>query len=144
MPIVTSKQKNGTLTFGTAPDLIDVSCQPTAVKITTEKNVEEGAETLCGEVEPDTVTYDSTLEFTAIQDWSDDAGLIAWSHLHAGEVHPFTWAPAGAGGPAYTGDVQVDPLDIGGDVAARLTSDAQWSIVGAVTPTYPVTAEAAA
>lgn len=137
MPIVISKQKTGTLTLGTAPGT-DFSCQPTAVKITTAKNVEEGQETLCGDTEPDTVTYDKTLELTVIQDWSDPDGLIAYSHEHEGEVVPFTWAPAGAtGGPTYSGTVQVDPLDIGGDVAARLTSDGAWAIVSLDAPAYP-------
>jgi hypothetical protein len=143
MPIVISKQQNGTLTFGTTPGT-DFSCQPTAVKIATSTTSDDGVETLCGDKSPDEITFDSTLDFTVIQDWSDDAGLIAYSHEHKGEVVDFSWAPNGATGPTWTGTVQVIPLDIGGDVAARLTSDGSWPIVSLAAPTYPALAAASA
>lgn len=144
MPIVISKQQTGSLKFGVAPTYteLDVSCQPTAVKITTAAETEEGVETLCGDLEPDTVTFSSSLEFTAIQDWSSEAGLVAYSHEHKGEVVGFQWMPNGATGPTYTGTVQVYPLDIGGDVAARLTSDGAWPIVSLDAPVYPVLEDA--
>lgn len=140
MPVVESKIKFGTLTFGseTPGPVFTASCQPTAVALVpTATDVGEAVEVLCGdEIPPDTnTTWAMTL--TAIQDWGSETGFIPWTLTNDLVTMPYTWAPNGPTGVTYTGNVQVRALQIGGDVGVRITSDATWPLTEAPTPTYP-------
>jgi hypothetical protein len=42
---------------------------------------------------------------------------------------PFTFTPY-AGGRSITGELKVGPLDVGGDVKKKNTSDLKWGCVG--------------
>jgi hypothetical protein len=128
VPVITSKLKNGSLTLGGgtgqgAPTQITASCQTTAVKLVPDYDVEQGVETLCGDREPDATVERWELQLTAIQDWSDPAGLTEWLFTNAGKVVPYEWKPTGATGPTYAGTCQVFASEIGGEVGARLTAD---------------------
>lgn len=127
MPVTESKIKEGTLTL----DGVDHSCQPTSVKITPGYEEEGDAlETLCGDLlSPDTTRSD-TLAITAVQDFTDVAGLVNFSWLNDLEHVPFVWAPRGAEGPTYSGTVEVRALEVGGDVGKRLSTEAEWKVDG--------------
>lgn len=130
MPVTESKIKEGTLTLGG----VDHSCQPINVRITPGYN-EEGdrVETLCGDtLSPDT-TRNDTLNITAVQDFTDPAGLIAYSWEHDLEKVPFVWMPTGAGGMGYSGTVEIRAIEVGGDIAKRNTSEVAWAVDGAAT-----------
>jgi hypothetical protein len=135
MPIVESRNKTGTLTLDALP------FQSQATNVTLEPSVDaEGdrLEVLSGDtIEPDEVES-WTLNIEAVQDFDDPAGFVKFAKDNAGEIVPFTWAPTGATGPEYAGSVRVRAVRIGGDVNARLTTPAEWPVVGAVTDTYPV------
>jgi hypothetical protein len=45
-------------------------------------------------------------------------------------VVPFTFAPFGDAGRSITGELVVDPLDVGGDVGKKNTSDLKWACLG--------------
>lgn len=139
MPPVESKIKDGQLLLGPdGIDQLDVSCQPTNVRIVPGYD-EEGdrLEVLCGDVlEPDTTRTD-TLAFTAVQDFTDPDGLVAYSWAHELERVPFIWRPRGVGSIEYTGTVEVRALEVGGDVNKRLTNEAEWKAFD-VAPVQPV------
>jgi hypothetical protein len=135
--ITESRQRNGTLTIDALPramQMTNVLLEP--------KTDEDGdpIEVLSGDALAADEKTTWTLKFTSIQDWTDAAGVVNWALTNAGDTVPFVWSPAGAGTgmPSYAGNVKVRALPIGGDVNKRLTSDAEWPIVGEPTATYAV------
>lgn len=140
MAVTESKLKSGTFTIGAAspgPQLI-VATQAANVRIIPNTS-EDGdpLELLSGDVLAADATTEWQLAAGLIQDFTDPAGVIAYSWDHAGETVPFVWAPAGALGPSYAGNVVVRPLEVGGDVNKRLENELEWVITAQPTVTYP-------
>lgn len=133
MAVTESKIKSGTLTIGGE----SFSCQPTNVRVV-PKFDESGdvVETLCGDVLGADETESHTLNITAVQDFTDPAGLQRYSWEHSGQSVPFVWS-TGADGVSFAGTVKVRALEVGGDVNKRLTVDAEWPCVGVPVPTWP-------
>ncbi len=134
MPIVEDRLKSGTLLL----DALPFATQATNVNLSPDTD-EEGdpVEVLSGDtIEADDVTTWS-LNITAIQDFDDQAGFVAFCLSEAGNVVPFSWKP-NAAGVEYAGTVKIRPVEIGGDVASRLTTSASFPVVTGPTPTYPV------
>lgn len=125
----------GTLTIGTVP--LDVSAQVTACRIVPEESVEtvDAVDVLSGEqlAEEETASYKFKLTATFLQDVLAATGLVAYTWDHMGESVPFTFVPNSALARQITGTLRVVPLDIGGDVKKRNTSD--WSVSCIGTPT---------
>lgn len=133
MPITQSRLKAGTLTL----DALPFATQATNVRLV-PKTDEQGdrLEVLSGDsITPDDST-DWALVITAVQDFDDEAGFVAFAMANAGDVVPYSWKP-NATGVTYTGTVKVRPVEIGGDVDARLTTDAEWPCQETPTPAYP-------
>lgn len=137
MPLTESRQRNGTLTL----DATAFAFQMTAVSLE-PKTDEDGdpIEVLSGDALAADETTTWTLKFTALQDFTDAAGLVNWALTNAGDTVPFVWAPAGAGAgkPTYNGNVKVRALTIGGEVNKRLDTPGEWPVIGEPTPTYGV------
>lgn len=133
MPIIDSRLKAGTLTV----DALPFATQATNVTLSPDTSEDGDAlEVLSGDtVEPDDVTTWS-LHIDAVQDFDDPAGFVAFTWENAGQIVPFTWKP-NATGTSYAGDVKVRPVEVGGDVASRLTTSADWPVIGTPVPTYP-------
>lgn len=134
MPIKDHRLKAGTLTL----DALPFATQATNVRLVPKTDEDgEALEVLSGDtIEPDDKT-DWTLNITTVQDFDDPAGFIAFCLENAGQVVPFDWKP-NATGVSYAGSVKVRPVEIGGDVASRNTTDAEFPITVGPTPTYPV------
>jgi hypothetical protein len=139
MPVIASKLKSGKLTLGETATKIEAACQTTSVKLVPNYDTEQGVETLCGDREPDAVIERWELQLTAVQDWSDPAGLSEWLFEHAGQTVPYSWQPA-ANGPTFSGTCQVYAIEIGGEVGARLSSDATFPCMQKPTRTEHTTA----
>jgi len=122
MPITDSRLRTGTLTL----DAVAFASQATNVNLTPTTDTDgDELEVLSGEtITPDDVTTWS-LNITAVQDFDDPDGFVAFALTNAGELVPYSWAP-NAGGPTFTGTVRVRPVVIGGDVKVRNTTDASW------------------
>lgn len=134
MTITQSRLKSGTLTI----DAVDFAGQASNVRLTPSVT-EEGdrLEVLSGDVlEPEELT-EWALEFTGVQDFDDEDGWVEFCRASAGDVVAFTWEPNSVAAPSYAGTCKVRAVVIGGDVAARLTSDASFPVVTGPTPTYP-------
>lgn len=130
-----SRLKGGTLTL----DALPFAKQATSVELvpTTSKDGDD-VETLSGDTLEAPEETDWTLDLGLIQDFTDPAGLIEYARANAGTVVPFTWRPSDiATSPTYTGTVRVRPIKIGGNVAARLTSETSWPVIGDPESTYP-------
>lgn len=141
MSITKSRVKKGKLTFtppGGTPTPVDFSCQPTNVTIATDYNESgDATEVLCGDVDVPEVSAVRTLKLSAIQDFDDPKGLQAFLLANEGNTVAFEWVPNADGGPTFAGTVQCRVGDIGGDVAASLTSDLELPISEWTPPTWP-------
>lgn len=129
MPTKTVKVGPGTLTIGAVGTPLDFTAQVTAASVVWKKNKEDNTPVLSGEEVDGDVDYTATLKATVFQDLSDD-GLVDYTWSHKGEVVPFTFSPSTAAGKSITGNVTVDPLDVGGDVKKKATSDLEWDCSG--------------
>lgn len=137
MPITDSRVRNGTLSLGEIPVLFE--CQATTVQIVPDHSEEDGVETLCGETTAPSLETTSSLEITAIQDFTDPLGFQQYTWENNGVTVPFSWCPGDLLlEPTYSGNCQIRSVTIGGEVATQITTDAEFPIVGDPLITYPV------
>lgn len=131
MPITESRLKSGTLTL----DAVPFATQATSVRLVPSTDeVGDPIEVLSGD---ETGTDDETtwaLVITAIQDFDDVDGFVRFALDNANTKVPFIWRPNNTSTNQFTGTVKVRPVEIGGDVNRRLTTDAEWPLDGAPTP----------
>ena len=132
MPIQEDKLKNGTLTL----DGVEFAAQASTVEVEpTHDEDGDPLETLDGsQLAPD-VTRGNTLKITAVQDFTDVAGFVAFTWDNDLATVPFVWKPNVAG-PTYSGNVEVRAVKVGGEVNKRITTEAEWTCEGPVVPTY--------
>ena len=142
MAIVESKLKTGKLVLGgtavpaVAP-AIEVSCQPTNVRLEPTHNEEgESAETLCGDTLAPSTTTTWALMGTSIQDFDDPDGFTHYCYDNNLDSVPFMWQP-NANATKYTGTVNIRAVPIGGDVNTRITHDFEFPVEGALTVVKP-------
>lgn len=127
----------GTLKIGATGTLIDVSCLVNNAVIAAEKEQGDSTTKLCGTVRPGATTYTYTLSGNVDTDVADVAGLFALSQSAAGTEQDFEYTPNTDAGTKATGKLVIDPLDFGGDTTGEtMTSDFEYTIVGAPTYTY--------
>jgi hypothetical protein len=135
MAVVDSRVRKGSLTIGGEV----FSCQPTNVNIAPDHSgtTEDPVEVLCGDTIVDSggQTLTAELSITAIQDFTDAAGFVGYSWSNDGTEQDFTWQPTDQAADAWSGKLTVQAVIIGGDVSARLTSEATWPITELIMPT---------
>lgn len=125
----------GSLTFdapGGGSVLLDMSAQVTKCSIAAKGDSDDPTPVLSGGQVVGARTYAWTLSAELFQDAAKD-GVIDWSWRNAGAETTFTFTPS-AGGEKVTGRVQVDPIDLGGDVKKKNTSEIEWTIT--TTPSF--------
>ena len=136
MPATDSRVRKGSLTV----DGDVFSCQPTAVSIVPEQpdGDDDTQEVLCGDILSGSGEggggLTATLNITAIQDFTNTAGLIAKSWESNGIVVPFEWNPTPDPLNNWTGEVKVAALTVGGEVGERLDTEAEWTITKLTLP----------
>ena len=136
MTVTTSKLKTGTLTL----DGVSYATQATNVRLVppdAPKGDDQG-EVLSGDPLPAESEAPWTMALGMIQDFDDPAGFVNMTWTKQGEQVPYVWAPSGATGPSFSGVVNVWPVELGGDVNKRLSSDAEWNLTAKPTRTDPV------
>lgn len=121
----------GTLTIGDAAELTNFSGQVTACRLVPNITKEDPINVLSGEQVPGDRTEAFTLTGTLLQDFGDAESTTEWLWEHRGEVHDFTFAPSTAKGREITGQLEVEPIEIGGDVKTKPTSDFEFTLSGA-------------
>ena len=121
----------GTLTFGATGAATEISDYVKAVKIAPSVNTEDSSLVLSGRVIPGDRRYSYVLAFTTSQTVKK-GGLIDWSYQNAGKELPFEFKPHDKKSAASVkGTVVVDPIELGGDVGTKPTSDVEYAVVGA-------------
>lgn len=129
----------GTLEIGATGTEIDVSCLVNSMRITASKDEGDSTTKLCGTVKPGKITYTYSLTGNVDVDSDVPDGLFALSQLEPGSQQPFTFTPSTPGETSAAGTLVVDPLDFGADeYGDDMTSDLEFTIVGAPTYTFPV------
>lgn len=129
MAIKSQTMGPGTLTIGAVGTPLDLTSQVTACKVTPSAEAEDAIPTLSGETLAGERIYSWTLSATLIQDLTE-AGMFDYTWDNKGTQVPFSFTPSTAAGRTVTGTVIVDPLEIGGDVKKKNTTDLEWEIVG--------------
>jgi len=121
----------GALAIGSVGSSVDFAPRCTSAKVTWKVDSSDDVQVLSGDTEAGDRTYTATLEATVYQDdlYAGAGGLVDWTWAHKGTQVPFTYTPY-TGGRAITGELIVDPLDVGGDVGKKNTSDVKWACVG--------------
>lgn len=119
----------GSLKLGEVGSELDMSCQLTNARVTWEVDAEDATPTLCGGSVGGARTYTATLACALFQDIEAD-GVIDYSWKNKGTEVPFKFVPDEAGSALVQGTVTVDPINIGGDVRTRPTSEIEWACVG--------------
>jgi hypothetical protein len=135
MPVTVSKLKSGTLTL----DGIAFATQATNVRIVPpdRPSGDDVGEVLSGDPLPAETEAKWSLVINAVQDFDNTAGFVNFTWTSQGEVVPFTWAPSGATGPTFAGTLTVWPVELGGDVNKRLTTEAEFELEAKPTRTEP-------
>jgi hypothetical protein len=128
--IVESRVVKGVLTLGVTPGT-DFSCQPTNIRVT-PSYADDGdqVETLCGDVIPAGKKESWVLAGTAIQDFDDPDGFLAYCFENRMTTVPFEWQPNITGAPTWSGNVVIVALEEGGDVNVRITTDFEFDVSG--------------
>ncbi len=130
MPLTDSRLGPGTLKLDTTNDF---SAQAAAVRLTLDRDDIArvvGTPTLETPEPSPLTTIAWALNLDAIQDFEDAAGLVNYLMDNALSEVPFEWVPATADGTAYSGVVQIVPIEVGGDVAVQVVTSVELPIVG--------------
>lgn len=126
----TYKLGPGTLVIGETGTEVDFTPQVTGCTVSWDKDKDDDVPVLSGGSLTGDTTYTATLSANLFQDLGDD-GIVMFSWAHKGETVPVTFIPSTAEGKKVTGNVILDPIDVGGDEAKqRPRSDIEWSFVG--------------
>ncbi len=138
MPANTTVLGPGTLSVGAVGSEVDFSCQVNNAMVAWDKDKDDDQTVLCGETVAGSVTYTATLSGNVFQDLADPAGIVAFSWANKGTVVPFEFVPNTTAGTSVTGEVLIDPIQVGGDeMKAKMTADFEWDCVGEPDITIP-------
>lgn len=119
----------GTLTVGAIGSPVDLAPRCTKASVTWKVDTSDDVVTLAGSTIAGDRTYTATLEATLYQDDLRAGEIVDFSWVNKGQQYPAQYQPFD-GGRVITGEVIVDPIDYGGDVAKKNTSDIKWAFVG--------------
>lgn len=138
MPANAEEMGPGTLTIGGTGSVLDMTAQVTKCKVGWKANAADSTKTLSGDTVGGGRSYTAQLTATVFQDDLGVSGMVDYSWAHKGDEVPFTFVPK-TGGRGVAGTLTVDPIDVGGDVGAKNTSDLTWDCVGEPTLTDDLT-----
>jgi hypothetical protein len=119
----------GAFSIGEIGTPLDLTAQVRSLRVVPSVDTEDPLPTLSGESLSGARTYTWAISGTVIQDLTED-GMFDYTWTNKGSEVPFTFTPSTAAGRTVTGTVIVDPLELGGDVGAKNTTDFEWTLVG--------------
>lgn len=131
MAFADSRLGPGTLTLEATP----FETQAAAVRLTPTVDSTDGTPTLATPEPAPESSVSWALNIDAIQDFEEPAGLVNYLMDNALAEVPFEWVPLTAGGPTYSGTVQIVPIEVGGDVAVQVVTSVELPLVGQPTRT---------
>lgn len=139
MAVTAHKLGPGTLTLGETATLKDFTSQVTNARWTPSVDQEDPIPVLSGEELADDPDFTSVLAGTFLQEYGVEA-LVKWCYDNRGVVVPFTFTPRTDSALSISGSCQVLPVEVGGDVKTRNSSDFEFPVIG--DPTFDATAPA--
>lgn len=141
MPFADARLGPGTLKLGPAPGppANEFNTQAAAVRLTPSVESEDGTPTLAVPAPAPNTTVSWALNVDAIQDFTEPAGFVNYLQDNALDEQLFEWVPQDTDGVAYSGTVQLVPIEIGGDVAVQVVTSVELPVVGEPTRTDAAT-----
>lgn len=128
----TDSRMKGSLKLGTAPGT-EFAFQMTACRLEPAVTEDSPAITMIDESEVAASNRtDCNLVFTAVQDFENASGLIAYSWTNDQTEVDFVFEPNTTDGTTYAGSLTVSAITVGGDAKVRNTSDATWPVTGGI------------
>ena len=129
MPVNAQVMGPGTFSIGSVGTPLDLTAQVTTLSVEFSEEVDDSVPTLSGESLEGEATYPATLTGTLIQDLTED-GMYDYTWTNKGVIVPFTFTPSTVVGRSVTGNCRIAPLNLGGDVKKKNTTDFTWAIIG--------------
>ncbi|RWZ52936.1 hypothetical protein ELQ90_03095 [Labedella phragmitis] len=123
----------GSLKIGETASAREWAGELSKCAITVDTSAEDPTPMLDGSEQAGEETYAYVLALTLQQNYEFDS-LEMFCFANRGKELPFVFTPNNAGGIDWSGTVRIRPVNIGGDVKKRNTSDAEFPIVGEPTP----------
>lgn len=123
----------GSLKLGETGSQREFAAQLTKCAIKTNTDTQDDVDTLSGETLEGEETYTYDITGTLLQDFELDS-LEDYCFTNRGLKLPFEFTPNNTAARLFTGILKVRPLDRGGDVKKRNTSDFVFRIIGDYTP----------
>lgn len=137
MAVTAHRLGPGSLKLGETGTPTDFSAQATNTRLSPSVDEEDNIPVLSGEEVAGDDTTSWVLAGTLLQSY-DIAGLIYWCFENRGKTVPFEFVPSTADAEyGWRGNVKVVPLEVGGDVKTRNTSDFEMKVIGEPT-TYDI------
>lgn len=133
MAIKAHKTGPGTFKLGDSPGT-EWGAQVTKITLTPSVDSEDDLHVLSGDVLPGDDTFTWELTATFFQDFDVD-GVTDYLFDNRGQVLPFTFQPNNEHERAWTGSIKCRPMEVGGEVRKRNTSDVTFPLVGEPTKT---------
>lgn len=119
----------GLLTIGETGDAKELSVRCTSAAVEWERDKEDDIPVLSGDEVAGEVKYSATLKGKILQDFDSD-GLLAWSWQNKGEIMPCIFVPRTDSSIQVTGNVRINPFNLGGDVKKQNDSDFELDFIG--------------
>ena len=120
----------GTLTIGATGSLITMQSQVTACRLVPSVDRGDNVNVLSGEEVSGDRSESWNLAGTILQDIGAAESVVEWLFDHRGETHPFEFVPSTAKGRKFSGELNVEAVEMGGDVKTKPTSDFEFALVG--------------
>lgn len=121
----------GLLTIGDEAALTNFSSQIRSAKLVPSVTKGDPIDVLSGEQAPGDRTETHKLVVKLQSDFGHADSRTEWLWTHRGEQHPFVYVPNNALGRQISGQLVVEPIEIGGDVKTKPASDVEFDLVGA-------------
>lgn len=129
MPVTTHKLGPGVLSLGETGTLREFTSQVTNARWTPSVEQEDPIPVLSGDEVTDDPDFTSVIAGTFLQDYGSES-LVKWCFDQRGKVLPFTFKPRSDTALSITGTCQVLPVEVGGDVKTRNTTDFEFPVIG--------------
>lgn len=133
MPIKSTILGPGSLKLGETGTQIEFAAQLTACSIKVNTDTEDDIDVLSGETLEGEETYTYDLTGKLLQDFELDS-LEDYCFENRGLKVPWVFTPNSDAERIFTGILRVRPVDRGGDVKKRNSSDFTFRIIGDYTP----------
>lgn len=129
MAVTAHKLGPGTLTFGETGTLREFQSQITNARWTPSVDQEDPIPVLSGEEIADDPDFTSVVAGTFLQEYGSEA-LVKWCYDNKGTVLPFVFKPRDDSALSINGQCQILPVEVGGDVKTRNTTDFEFPVIG--------------